>query len=191
MIIPRWLTFCDYLSKRVTGSLGTPNSSLRENNVITRRQDWKVTEEAKIVSLTGREWVERAVVKVLFSLFKRIHLPQNNPCTEPQGSMKHGLITTSFENEEEKIQESWAASVDRDPLFSWKPEVTSSADSSHFPWVYLAHPLQPPTFIHELPQGLLGQKEGLDKNDSNILDTVGEWFSICELITSFRCFRSL
>ena len=55
MIIPRWLMFCDYLSQRVTGSLGTPNSPLRGNNVITRRQDWKVTEEAKIVSLTGRE----------------------------------------------------------------------------------------------------------------------------------------
>ena len=50
MIIPRWLTFCDYLNKRVTGSLGTPNIPLRGNNVITGRQDWKVTEEAKTVS---------------------------------------------------------------------------------------------------------------------------------------------
>ena len=49
-----WLSLDDWpsviLNKRVTGSLGTPNIPLRGNNVITRRQDWEVIEEAKTVS---------------------------------------------------------------------------------------------------------------------------------------------
>lgn len=47
----------------------------------------------------------------------------------------------------------------------------------------MAHPSQPPTFTGQLPQGLLGQKEALDTKDTNILDTVVEWFPIHELTT--------
>lgn len=64
----------------------------------------------------------RAVDKVLFFLYKGIHLPQSNPNTEASSAAECGWTTTSFENEEEKIQGSEVTHVDQGLPFSRKLE---------------------------------------------------------------------